>query len=112
VRLLNRQHLLGEHVELHVLVNTIINKRRGRSDIGWVNHPETRRYENHLGMLYDRHEQQVEEMNKRGYNHNSPLIPVEYTPENFTYTDEDYQEDFTILASRQEIGDYGKTSYG
>ena len=107
---MNRQHLLGEHVELHVLVNTIVNKRKGRTNIGWINHPETRRYENHLGMLYDRHEQQVEEMTKRGYKHNSPLIPLEYPTENFTYSDQDYQQDITILASRQEIKDYGKTS--
>jgi hypothetical protein len=110
VSLLNRQHLLGEHVELHVLVNTILNKRKGRTDIGWVNHPETQRYENHLGMLYDRHDQQVKEMTKRGYNHNSPLTTVKYKPENFTYSDKDYHQDITILASRQEIKDYGKRS--
>ena len=108
--MLNRQHLLGEHVELHVLVNTIINKRKGRADIGWVNHPETRRYEDHLGMLYDRHDQQVKEMTKRGYNHKSPLTTVKYNPENFTYSDNDYQQDVRILASRQEIKDYGKAS--
>lgn len=110
VSLLNRQHLLGEHVELHVLVNTILNKRKGRTDIGWVNHPETQRYEKHLGMLYDRHDQQVKEMTKRGYNHNSPLTTVKYKPENFTYLDKDYHQDITILASRQEIKDYGKRS--
>jgi hypothetical protein len=107
---LNRKHLLGEHVELHVLVNTIINKRNGITNIGWVNHPETKRYENHLGMLHDRHEQQVQEMNRRGYNHKSPLLPVDYTLEDFTYSNEEYQEDITILASRQEIKDYGKCS--
>jgi hypothetical protein len=63
-------------------------------------------------MLYDRHEQQVEEISERGYNHNSPLIPVKYIPENFRYSDEDYHQDITILASRQEIRDYGKTNYG
>lgn len=106
--MLDRQHLLGEHVELHVLVNTIINKRNGKTNIGWVNHPETRRYENHLGMLYDRHEQQVKEMNRRGFKHNSPLLPVNYIPEDFAYSDEDYRGDIAILASRQEFIDYGK----
>lgn len=108
--MLNRQHLLGEHVELHVLVNTIIKKKKGRKNIGWVNHPETRRYENHLGMLYDRHKQQVKEMIKRGYRHKSPLIPEEFEPENFTYSDEDNHQDITILASRQEIRCYSETS--
>ena len=106
--MLNRQHLLGEHVELHVLVNTIINKRKVRTDVGWVNHPETRRYEDHLGMLYDRHDKQVKEMTKRGYNHKSPLINVKCDLEHFTYSDNDYQQDISILASRQEIKDYGK----
>ena len=108
--MLNRQHLLGEHVELHVLVNTIINKRNGRTDIGWINHPETRRYEDRLGMLYDRHDQQVKEMTKRGYNHKSSLTTIKHNPENFIYSDDDYQQDIRILASRQEIKDYGKTS--
>ena len=108
MRLLNRQRLLGEHVELHVLVNTIINKRNGKTNIGWVNHPETRRYENNLGMLYDRHKQQVQEMTRRGYKHNSKLLPIDYIPEDFTYTDEDYQKDIAILASRQKFKDYGK----
>jgi hypothetical protein len=106
--LLNRQHLLGEHVELHVLVNTIINKRYGKTNIGWVNHPETRRYENHLGMLYDRHEQQVQEMIRRGFKHKSPLLSADYIPEDFTYSDEDYHEDIALLTSRQALKDYGK----
>jgi hypothetical protein len=103
VNLLNRQHLLGEHIELHVLVNTIINKRNGKTNVGWVNHPETKRYENHLGMLYDRHKQQVNEMIGRGYKHKSPLLAVDYTPEDFTYSDEDYLEDIVILFSRQKL---------
>jgi hypothetical protein len=106
--LLNRQHLLGEHFELHVLVSTIVKKSAGRTDIGWLNHPETRRYENHLGMLYDRHNQQVQEMARRGYKHKSPLLPAEYVPEDFAYSDEDYQQDIAILASRQKIKDYDK----
>ena len=76
--------------------------------MGWINHPETRRYENHLGMLYDRHKQQVHEMTRRGYKHKSPLLSVDYTPEDFTYSYEDYQEDLAILALRQELKDFGK----
>ena len=110
VSLLNRQHLLGEHVKLHVLVNTIINKRKGRTDIGWVHHPETRRYEDHLGMLYDRHDQEVKEKTKIRYNHKSPLTTVKYNPEHFAYSGNDYQQDISILASRPEIKDYGKAS--
>lgn len=46
-------------------------------------------------------------MTKRGYNHKSQLTTVKYNPEDFTYSDDDYQQDISILASRQEIKDYG-----
>ena len=61
-------HLLGEHRELHALWSILINKKKGYS-----NHPETLRWNGKLRALYLRHEQQVKEMKKRGYNHNSPL---------------------------------------
>lgn len=63
-----RNHLLGEHRELHALWSVIINDKKGYS-----NHPETLRWKGKLKALYLRHEQQVTEMKKRGYNHNSPL---------------------------------------
>lgn len=63
-----RQHLLGEHRELHGLWNILV---LGKS--GYSRHPETRRWEGKLAALYDRHEALVVEMEKRGYNHGSPL---------------------------------------
>jgi len=58
------QHLLGEHVEIHSFVGTI-NKTR-------------KLYEGYRGLvdvkkLWSRHEEIVEEMTRRGMNHNSPL---------------------------------------
>jgi hypothetical protein len=67
-RLLCRQHLLGEHRELHGLWNILT---QGKS--GYRNHPETRRWEGRLAALYLRHQQLVEEMTARGYDHRSPL---------------------------------------
>lgn len=66
--LLCRQHLLGEHRELHGLWNILVLGHRGYSM-----HPETRRWEGKLAALFDRHEQLVAAMRQRGYNHASPL---------------------------------------
>lgn len=70
--ILCRQHLLGEHRELHALW-TIISEGRG----GYRNHPETKRWVGKLPALRKRHEKLVEEMKKRGYNHHSS---IEQTP--------------------------------
>ncbi len=63
-----RQHLLGEHRELHGLWNILT---QGKS--GYSRHPETRRWEGRLSALYQRHAALVEEMSRRGYRHGSPL---------------------------------------
>lgn len=70
VNKLCRQHLLGEHRELHGLWN-ILTKHGGSG--GYSHHPETKRWVGKEAALYNRHESLVEEMGKRGYNHNSPL---------------------------------------
>ena len=66
--ILCRQHLLGEHRELHGLWNILVLGKTGYS-----RHPETRRWEGKLAALFDRHEALVREMTARGYNHGSPL---------------------------------------
>jgi len=63
-----RNHLLGEHRELHALWSIILNNKKGYSK-----HPETLRWKGKLKALYIRHEAQVKEMKKRGYKHKSPL---------------------------------------
>ncbi|MDY6796935.1 MAG: pyrimidine dimer DNA glycosylase/endonuclease V [Actinomycetota bacterium] len=63
-----RRHLLGEHGELHAL--WAILTRGGK---GFSNHPETRRWRGKLKALYVRHQALVEEMERRGYRHDSPL---------------------------------------
>ena len=40
---------------------------------GYSLHPETLRWKGKLKAMYLRHEELVDEMTKRGYNHNSPL---------------------------------------
>ena len=66
--ILCRQHLLGEHLELHSLWVVISQSKKGYS-----RHPETLRWIGKLKALYNRHEEQVKEMQSRGYNHKSPL---------------------------------------
>lgn len=63
-----RQHLLGEHRELHGLWNILTQGKTGYS-----RHPETLRWEGRLASLYHRHEALVAEMTIRGYRHDSPL---------------------------------------
>lgn len=64
-RLLCRRHLLGEHVECHMLAGSI---RRGRSIAGHASRGqvETR-------SLLARHDALAAEMLRRGYHHRSPL---------------------------------------
>ena len=65
-RLMCRKHLLGEHVEIHMLVGSL---RRGTSLQGF--------FENQLIEIHSigpRHEQLVREMARRGYKHASPLL--------------------------------------
>lgn len=63
-----RKHLLGEHRELHALWTILSQDKKG-----YRKHPETIRWEGKLAALYKRHEEEVEEIKKRGWNHKSPL---------------------------------------
>ncbi len=63
-----RQHLLGEHAELHALWAILTENRTG-----YAKHPETVRWRGRLRALYRRHDAEVREMERRGYRHRSPL---------------------------------------
>ena len=66
-----RQHLLGEHRELHGIWSVLTQKKKGYSK-----HPETLRWRGKLRALYLRHEALVREMTRRRYIHSSPLSEV------------------------------------
>ncbi len=68
VEKLCRNHLLGEHRELHAMWVVITQNKKGYSK-----HPETIRWIGKLKAMYLRHDEQVKEMEHRGYNHQSPL---------------------------------------
>ena len=63
-----RQHLLGEHHELHALWNVLTLGKAG-----YAAHPETLRWRGKLAALFRRHELLAAEMTKRGFKHASPL---------------------------------------
>jgi len=58
-----RNHLLGEHVELHMLVGSI-NKGMNLDGYDGIIEPS---------KIKERHGKLVVEMERRGYNHKSPL---------------------------------------
>jgi len=62
-----RQHLLGEHKELHQLVGSL---RKGKSIQG---HLDKGQVEVH--KIHERHKELVKEMQARGYKHLSPIKP-------------------------------------
>jgi len=69
-----RKHLLGEHVECHMIAGSIIKGKnlQGYLDNGLIDVKELR----------SRHHELALEMNARGYRHNSPLQlfkhPIKY----------------------------------
>jgi len=63
-----RNHLLGEHRELHAVWSILINNKKG-----YARHPETLRWKGKQKALYLRHEQLVYEMVHQGYCHHSLL---------------------------------------
>ena len=69
-----RNHLLGEHRELHAIWSVLVNGKKG-----YARHPETLRWKGKLKALYGRHEALVSEMAARGYRHLSPLAKRQAT---------------------------------
>jgi len=88
-KFLCRNHLLGEHNELHAMWNIITQDKKGYS-----NHPETKRWKGKLRALFSVHEEIVQEMQARGYNHLSPL-------DRALATGEKVQTDFVDSPGRQ-----------
>ena len=64
-KIMCRQHLLGEHVEIHMFAGTL---SRGKTVKGYL---EKGLLEVH--SLYSRHEELVREMKRRGYKHCSAM---------------------------------------
>ena len=89
---LDRQHLLGEHAELHCIIGALLGKYKA-----YRNHPQTIRFKNKIDQLYSRHDEQVQEMLKRGYKHNSTLPNGN---QYYTYSEDEYKQDQKELTRR------------
>lgn len=63
-----RNHLLGEHAELHAIWSILTKHKKGYS-----HHPEVLRWKGKLKALYLRHGKLIREMERRSYNHASML---------------------------------------
>ena len=64
-QLMCRQHLLGEHVEMHMFTGVI---RQGKSIQGYLDNQLVE-----VDKINERHNQLLKEMIKRGYKHNSKI---------------------------------------
>jgi hypothetical protein len=64
-----RKHLMGEHVEIHMLIGSM---RKGKSIKGFIDNGLLE-----ISSIYKRHSDLVSEMIKRGYNHKSDLDELE-----------------------------------
>lgn len=67
--LMCREHLLGEHVEHHMFVGSI---NKGIDVSGYIRDGLL-----NINTLHERHEEIVQEMLRRGYNHKSPLPEID-----------------------------------
>lgn len=67
-QILCHNHLLGEHVELHMLVGHL---NAGKGIVGFVKANAIE-----PTSICFRHQQLVEEMKRRGYRHKSPLVRI------------------------------------
>lgn len=67
--MLCREHLLGEHKEMHQEAGTLLNHPHGEAIVD--GHAEAGQVK--LSLLEPRHDELVEEMERRGFNHDSPF---------------------------------------
>ena len=62
------KHLLAQHNEIHTIWNV---HTKGLS--GWRRHPEVKRWAGHLPALFLKHAGTADEMERRGFQHKSPI---------------------------------------
>lgn len=71
-KLMCRQHLLGEHKEIHMFAGVL---KKGTSINGYLKNKLI-----DTDNLNSRHDELVTEMKARGYNHKTPLKPIHMLP--------------------------------
>ena len=86
-----RQHLLGEHVEMHMFVGAL---SKGQNLSGYINGGLV-----DISYIVDRHMELVAEMFRRGYRHKSPLLLPKMLPESLTI--EDYSKNLIDIGANE-----------
>ncbi len=92
VRKMCRKHLLGEHVECHMIAASV---RDGRSLDGYVDSNALQ-----LKSLVVRHAALSREMLRRGYRHRSPLLTLSW---NIEISRKAWASRVSLSASRAEL---------
>ena len=98
VKVLDKKRLIAEHYNIHEIFKNIQSSKN-------LNDPEVLRFINHIGMLVDRHNAQIDEMFHRNVNHKSPLedvLYIKFKTESYTYTIAEMEYDLEILENRQK----------
>jgi hypothetical protein len=90
-KILCRNHLLGEHLELHILASKL---NEGRKIAGFIAHGLV-----DPTLVSERHEELVKEMQRRGYKHASPMAEL---PEKREKGRVDPEANMLILTDRCE----------
>jgi hypothetical protein len=98
VEILDDKHLLAEHLETHVAFSAI--QRAGGP---WYKHPQVQRFVGKLPQLKYRHDQQVSEMRRRGWNGHKTPLPDSIPAEPYAIKADDYLRDFKVLDSRHGL---------
>jgi len=97
VEIMCRQHLLGEHNELHMFAGAII-KKRGLDGFITSNAVE-------VSALNERHAEVAAEMIKRGYKHNKdlPIMDLTYLPKMVQQYHIDKEASLDLLLKRCDL---------
>ncbi len=91
------QHLLGEHLEMHMFLGHLKEQKRIN---GYVEHNEL-----DVTKIKERHDSLVEEMIRRGVNHKTPLefnVDLTYLPSSILERTLNIEESNNLLVQRCE----------
>ncbi len=89
-QILCRKHLLGEHLEMHMFRTAVIS---GKRITGFIMNGLVE-----VHNISKRHDELVEEMSKRGYNHRSPMGSLITRPRGYV----DIKKNILVLRERCE----------
>lgn len=99
-----KNHLLGEHKELHMLIGSI-NKGMNIKDSKYVTYGLVE-----LHNIYNRHEELVNEFSNRNYNHKSPISKCSIVAGNINISDNIKELKHRCSKCNERINNYETTN--